>query len=86
MVYSDLDIIPPLCKALSPEIDLSQAVSKNLLPQLLSSLKSTNSNVREASQHASTILFARCDESIALQAIAEALLKALKEGLKSLKH
>jgi hypothetical protein len=62
-------------------IDLSQTVSKNLLPQLVSSLRATNANVRDAGQRASTELIARCRTPEALQAIVENLIKALKDGI-----
>src|SRR5437762_12329417 len=74
------DIIPSLCSALRPEIDLSQAVSKNLLPQLISSLTSTNVIIREASHRATTELMARCHISTALLSIANILIKTLKDG------
>jgi hypothetical protein len=80
-VVSDVvDIIPSLCSALRSEIDLSEPVSQKLLPQLISSLKSTNVTIRDASQLASKILLARCHSPEALQKIAEVLLKSLKDG------
>lgn len=74
------DIIPSLCSALRPEIDLSQAVSKNLLPPLISSLTSANVNIREASRRAIIELIARCHDSTALESIATVLIKTLKNG------
>jgi hypothetical protein len=65
---------------LRPEIDISQALSNRLLPQLVASLKSTNANVREAGQQAGLDLLTRCHSQDALQAMAETLMKTLKDG------
>lgn len=70
----------PLCVALPSDIDLSQSVSNSLLPQLISTLKSTNTNVREASLRASMDLMGRSHDTAALQSMAEVLIKALKDG------
>jgi beta-glucosidase-like glycosyl hydrolase len=70
-----------LCTALRSEIDLSRAVSKSLLAQLISAIKSTNANVRDASQRATLDLIKRCSEIEALTAIAEILTKAIKDGI-----
>jgi hypothetical protein len=48
----------------------------------MSSLKSTNVIIREASQNANMALIARCHSAEALQKIAEILLKSLKEGMR----
>jgi hypothetical protein len=70
----------PLCVALPSEIDLSQSMSKNLLSQLTSSLKSTNTNIREASLRATMDLIRRSHDTTALQSMAEVLIKNLKDG------
>lgn len=75
-----VDIIPFLTAALRPDVDFSKGISDHLLPQLLSSLKSTNSSIRDASQQASKLLIARCRTPELLRGIAEALHKALKDG------
>jgi hypothetical protein len=75
-----VDIIPAICSSLRPEIDLSEPVSQKLLPQLISSLKSTNVIIRDASQNANMVLIARCHSPEALQKIAEVLMKSLKDG------
>jgi hypothetical protein len=46
----------------------------------MSSLTSTNVNVREASQRATTDLIVRCHDAAALQSIVNALIKTLKDG------
>ena len=75
-----LDIVPGLCMALCSEIDLSNGVSKTLLPQLISSIKSTKANIREASREGTVLLLSRCRNPEALKTIAETLIKTIKEG------
>jgi len=77
-----IDIIPLLCMALCDEIDVSQGVSKHLLPQLISSIKSTKPNIRDASQEATSLLLSRCQNAEALQSIGETLIKTLKDGFR----
>ena len=74
-----VDIIPSLGVSLPSEIDFSTALSKNLLPQLISSLRSTNLVIREASQKSSMALIARCNDPEALKSISETLVKAHKD-------
>lgn len=67
--------------ALCDQIDISHGVSKTLLPQLISSIKSTKANIREASQEATLLLLSRCQNPEALKSIGETLIKTLKDGI-----
>jgi len=65
---------------LNPDIDLSNAVAKTLLPHLLASLKSTNAAIRDSSLNAGFVLLSRCHEDAALKIISETLIKTLTDG------
>jgi hypothetical protein len=72
--------MPPLCLALNKDTDLSNAVAKTLLPQLLTSLKSTNASIRDSSLQAGLALLSRCHDIAVLKTISDLLMKTLKEG------
>jgi hypothetical protein len=59
---------------------MSTPVAEKLMPPLLSSLKSKDLAVRDASQHATMVLMAHSRSPEALQLITDYLFKALKDG------
>jgi Generalcontrol nonderepressible 1 (Gcn1) N-terminal len=59
---------------------LSNAVAKTLLPQLLTSLRSTNASIRDSGLKAGLALLSRCHDVAGLKTISDLLMKTLKDG------
>ena len=74
------DVVSPLVKSLSTDIDLSEPLKDQLLKQLLSCLKSTNMVIRSGAVSAFTQSITRCHDEAAVEKIVEEILTPLKGG------
>ncbi|KAL9082854.1 MAG: hypothetical protein Q9159_006144 [Coniocarpon cinnabarinum] len=74
------DLITPLTRSLPSGIDISKALEKNLLKPLISATKSTNVNVREGALSAYKAIVRRCRDDDANAAVADELLRNLKDA------
>ena len=72
--------IPALAESLPTEIDISQQVASKLLKPLLSSLVSTNANVREGAAQSLTALLVRKQNDTELEKIVQDLLANVKSS------
>ena len=73
------DLITPLIGSLPRDIDLSEALRKQLLKPILASTKSSNTTIREGSLSAHRAIIGRCHSEEALIAVSDELLRALKD-------
>lgn len=74
------DVVSPLIKSLSKDIDLSGPLKDQLLKQLLSCLKSTNMVIRSGAVSAFTVSIAMCHDEVAIEKIVDEILTPLKGG------
>lgn len=74
------DVVSPLIKSLSKDIDLSNPLKDQLLKQLLSCLKSTNAVIRSGAVSAFTVSISRCHDEAAVEKIVDEILTPLKGG------
>lgn len=73
-------LVSSFVESLPSTFDLSKPVSANLLQPLLSSLRSTNSAIREGAVEAFSVLVKRCKDVSELTKIAENVLASLKSS------
>ena len=66
---------------MNDEVDFSEGVSSKLLPQLISSLKSSNPTIRDAALETAILLLSRCRTAASLTVMAQNLVKTLKDGI-----
>lgn len=74
------DLVTPLFKSLSPNIDLSNILKNRLLKPLLSNVKSTNVLIRQGGLRAFQAAFSKCHDETAIIYIADEVLNLLKSG------
>lgn len=74
------DLISPLVAALPESIDLSPMLEGNLLKHLISSVKSSNSNIRQGSVRAFQAIVSKCRTESILNNVVDDVLTPLKGG------
>jgi hypothetical protein len=73
-------VLRPFVKSLPPSFDLSDILSKRLLKPLLSSIKSSNSLIRDGASAAFQDIVPRCQNTKALDTLVDEILLPLKSG------
>ena len=74
------NLVTPLVKSLRHDIDLSEALSKNLLKPIISSTKSSNATIRNGALAAYKAMIGRCQSEDAISTVVDELLKNLKDA------
>ncbi|ETS84164.1 hypothetical protein PFICI_02189 [Pestalotiopsis fici W106-1] len=75
-----LDIVPPIVKPLSLEIDLSAVLANNLMKPFLSNAKSSNAAIRESVLNTFKVIVIKSQETSILEKVADEILGPLKSG------
>lgn len=74
------ELIAPMFRSLPQNIDLSEVLQKNLMKPLLSSVKSTNANIRSGALSTFQAIATRSANDEILDKVADDILNPLKQG------